>query len=583
MAEKEANRTSIRYKLIVAFLLQSSFLGIFICYSTRKILNSELLSRGLSPETVSEILFQFTTVITGLTFFGIILALLISFLFSKSISSGLKKLMDGLQEIKRRNLKHVIKVESNDEIGELAESFNMMAKELHEREEDLNKSARELKKANVELTAHREHLEELVDAKTEQLMNELEKHKLLENDIRQILDASSDAIRVVDKNYNIVYASKSLFRLKDIDDREIIGKKCYEVDPEEGCFTDECSLRKILKTGEKYELETFIKSPDGSETPYLIRSAPYTDSEDRLIGVVKSYKDITEEKNAREMAEEHAQQQGRIEMANNMLHDIGNALTGISVHALKPQTQRDWTEIKSLKQLKELFASHEKGLAGLLGRDRGTALLDFIDELISSLQKRNASNIDFFKKISSSVGHISSVLDLQRHYMKEKSAPLSTEINLKSIIEDCLVMLAGSLEKRAVEVKLSLGGKVPIISGDQTRLIRGLLNIVKNTYESFDALEANESRKLEIEIAADEEKRNAEIIFLDNASGFSREVADKLFDWGFTTKERGSGIGLHEARLIINSHGGTISIESKGEGKGARTIVKFPLLKTKKG
>ena len=165
----------------------------------------------------------------------------------------------------------------------------------------------------------------------------------------------------------------------------------------------------------------------------------------------------------------------------------------------------------------------------------------------------------------------------------EQGAILSTVVDLKTIIEDTLVMLSGSIQKRNIQVKLNTPEKIPPVSGDRTRLIRVFMNIVKNIYEAFDEAEAAENKKLEISIVHDMEKEEIKVAFLDNASGFSPEIAEKLFERGYTTKQNGSGIGLHECRAVIKSHGGTMTIESKGKNAGALTIVSLPIPATKKG
>jgi nitrogen fixation/metabolism regulation signal transduction histidine kinase len=115
------------------------------------------------------------------------------------------------------------------------------------------------------------------------------------------------------------------------------------------------------------------------------------------------------------------------------------------------------------------------------------------------------------------------------------------------------------------------------ISGDQTRLIRVFLNVIKNIYESYDELEDDRDRYLHIQISEDQEHNILKIMFIDNAKGFSSEVGENFFRRGFTTKQNGLGIGLHECRDIIESHGGEIKLESKGENSGAMTIITFPL------
>ncbi len=297
-------------------------------------------------------------------------------------------------------------------------------------------------------------------------------------------------------------------------------------------------------------------------------------------GSIWMFEDITEEKEAQKIAEENAQQQGRIEMANNMLHDIGNAMTGISTYVLNPQMEKVWQEIKSLYQLRDLFTDSKNELINVFGKEKQQALNNFMKALIASLETRQTKQSEFSEKISSAVGHVCSVLDLQRHYLKESASPLATKINLATIISDTLVMLSGSLKKRNIEVNLDVQGRDFNISGDQTRLIRVFLNVIKNTCEAFDETGAVEDeRKLEITITPDNDKKIIKVVLADNGIGFTNEIGEKIFDRGFTSKLRGSGIGMHECRSIIESHGGTINMKSNGINTGAETIIIFPILK----
>jgi PAS domain S-box-containing protein len=303
------------------------------------------------------------------------------------------------------------------------------------------------------------------------------------------------------------------------------------------------------------------------------------DPKDADGGSVWMLEDMTEEMQARKLAEENAQHKGRIEMANNVLHDIGNAMTGISTYVLKPQMEKEWPELQSLRRLHDLFMDNSRKLIAALGEDKQEALDKFIKALISSFEQKNSQYFEFSEKISGAVAHVCSVLELQRHYLKEKSTPLVTEINIANMINDTLVMMAGSLNKRNIKISFDVYGRKPNISGDQTRLIRVFLNIIKNICEAFDELESEKNRTLEVTVTKDEEKKEIKIVFADNAVGLTREMLRKVFDRGFTTKKDGSGIGLHECRSIVESHGGTMTMKSNGINTGASTIITFPCLK----
>lgn len=279
-------------------------------------------------------------------------------------------------------------------------------------------------------------------------------------------------------------------------------------------------------------------------------------------------------------AEKNALQQGRIETANNILHDIGNAMAGVSSYVLKPQMDKKWQEVQSLYQLSDLFESNEEKISEVLGKEKQHALDNFMKALINSLERRRTEYLDFLEKISGAVAHVCSVLELQKRYLREKVMTQAAKVNLPDIISDTIVMMSGSFQKRNIKVSFEVESKNINISGDQTSLVRVFLNIMKNTCEAFDELEAiKDKRKLKISVTSHKNKREVKIVFSDNGIGFAAENIEKIFERGFTSKANGSGIGLHECRLTIESYGGTITMSSNGVNTGAKTIITLPILK----
>ena len=564
----------------------------YFCYTYRLNLLNWYLASVVPQDELVEMLPEFKRkFMTGAFFCGALILLIVMGIVWFYILSPLKKISRATEIIGGGNLDYKINVFSHDELGKLAFSFNSMVSNLRDRDELLKTRSEELQKTNAELSEHKNNLQRLVDEQTKELKTQnllLEKrmnayHDLVD-DMKSKLDTVGDAIRIIDKDYTISYVNKSFMDMYSLEnERDVIGKKCYEIFTGDACHTENCTLQQILSGKEKLEIDVKRKLPNGEDKIFILSVRPYYSADGDVTGIMEVFKDITVRSELQEMAERNAQHLGRIEMANNVLHDIGNALTGISACMLKPQAQKDWVEIKSLHQLKDLFITSEKLLAAALGENKSRKLISFIDALAASFEKRSASHTEFFEKISRAIGHISSVLDLQRHYMKEKSTPLASDISLKNMIEDTLVMLAGSQEKRDIQIKMNFRGENPKVSGDQTRLIRVFLNIIKNIYEAFDSAESAETKILSINTESDHEKNEVSIVFTDNACGFLPELAEQLFDRGFTTKEKGSGIGLHECRSIIESHGGTIKIESKGKNTGATVTIILPLLKTKQG
>ena len=78
-----------------------------------------------------------------------------------------------------------------------------------------------------------------------------------------------------------------------------------------------------------------------------------------------------------------------------------------------------------------------------------------------------------------------------------------------------------------------------------------------------------------IAIKVEEEKDNYRIEIQDSGCGISQENVKKIFNPFFTTKEKGSGLGLSIVRKIIEGHRGTIIIESN-EGEGTNVKIQLP-------
>ncbi|MGC1390542.1 MAG: HAMP domain-containing sensor histidine kinase, partial [Bacteroidales bacterium] len=85
------------------------------------------------------------------------------------------------------------------------------------------------------------------------------------------------------------------------------------------------------------------------------------------------------------------------------------------------------------------------------------------------------------------------------------------------------------------------------------------INLVKNSIDSI-----NNKTNGKIQINASQSPSSDIIIqVVDNGTGISADQIDKVFIPFFTTKEKGSGIGLSLSRQIMKLHGGTISVFSK--------------------
>jgi len=135
-------------------------------------------------------------------------------------------------------------------------------------------------------------------------------------------------------------------------------------------------------------------------------------------------------------------------------------------------------------------------------------------------------------------------------------------------IEKNLTFLRPELEKKGIIVNNNLNGRSFRLRADQDLLYRAFLNIFINAMQSI-----NDGGT--ISIRWEEGKENFRMEIEDTGSGISQENVKKIFNPFFTTKERGSGLGLSIVNKIIEVHRGRITIASR-EGQGTKVSIRLP-------
>ncbi|MGD9033341.1 MAG: ATP-binding protein, partial [Desulfobacteraceae bacterium] len=146
--------------------------------------------------------------------------------------------------------------------------------------------------------------------------------------------------------------------------------------------------------------------------------------------------------------------------------------------------------------------------------------------------------------------------------------PNLRECHLEEIIEKNLSFIRPELEKKGIAVQDNLNGRSFKLRADLDLLYRAFLNILINAIQSMQDGGT-------IDIKVQEARDTYQIDIEDTGCGISEENVDKIFNPFFTTKEKGSGLGLSIVRKIIEGHRGTIDIQSR-EGEGTKVEVQLP-------
>ncbi len=141
-------------------------------------------------------------------------------------------------------------------------------------------------------------------------------------------------------------------------------------------------------------------------------------------------------------------------------------------------------------------------------------------------------------------------------------------IDLKPLIEHCWHLLFDPSTFPYITYTLDIPDDIRIY-GDPVRLEQVFTNLFKN---ALDAMPGGGH----FHVAVTRLNSEVQIILKDTGIGMSEAILDKIWEPFFTTKRRGTGLGLSTVHRIIQAHRGTISVESVPD-KGTTFTIRLPI------
>ncbi len=142
------------------------------------------------------------------------------------------------------------------------------------------------------------------------------------------------------------------------------------------------------------------------------------------------------------------------------------------------------------------------------------------------------------------------------------------ECNLIDIVKDTLKLVEDRLSLQSVKIIEEYSHPVIQLPVDAEKLKIAFVNIIINAIEVLE-----ENPEATITIKTEKLPNHIRVRIKDNGTGIPPEIMDKLFEPFFTSKEKGSGLGLASAQNIILGHKGKIEVSS--EQKGSEFIISF--------
>jgi signal transduction histidine kinase len=179
--------------------------------------------------------------------------------------------------------------------------------------------------------------------------------------------------------------------------------------------------------------------------------------------------------------------------------------------------------------------------------------------------------------VSSIISEVDRLTEITETYLRFARLPrpkLERE-DLGAIVTGVLEFSRAELAQAGIALELDVAAGLPDVAADEAQLRQALLNLVRNARE---AMSNRPGGRLRVVVACVEgASSEVRVTVQDSGGGIPPEHLGQIFDPFFSTKERGTGLGLALVQQIVVEHGGRIDVESGPEVGTTFTLV-FPVL-----
>ena len=354
-----------------------------------------------------------------------------------------------------------------------------------------------------------------------------------------ILNTAVDAIITIDERGKILSANRALQKLFGYLPSELIGKNISCLMPEPDRSSHDGYLAKYQQTGKAAIIgigrQVVGQRRDGSLIPVDLAVSEIQ------VGNRKMYTGIVRDMTERHQVESDLRAAQQRLIQSERLTAIGQMMTGLA---------------------------HESRNA----LQRSRACLDMLElDLQSSPDQQ-----DLIKRTRSALVELQVLYEEVRSY----AAPIQLERSRQSIRELCeetWLNLREQWQTRHIDLVASCDA-CPVVSCDKQRICQVLRNIFEN---SFAVSPNGSSIFVDCRTSQRDQSLFAQISVTDQGPGLNEEQRLRMFEPFYTTKTRGTGLGMAICHRIIDSHGGRIfvgtGIESDDEKTGAVIVVELPV------
>lgn len=448
----------------------------------------------------------------------------IAYLQISGITKPLKRLKNDVYNFSIRGFRGRVFIDSDDEIGKLASTFNDMARVLENRERALEESHEALERKVRDRTAELRRINSMLNEEIVERLNIQKTLRESEKLYRGVFTSSTDAFFICDMNFSLLDVNPAGCKLYGYSKDEFMKKTLHEIFSPNTVSVLDTLIERINREG-IYYAEVENMSADGSALDVQFWAVHY--SIEDMERVLVTVRDISETRALQNQLLRSERLVATGQLAASVAHEINSPLQGITSYlsVMKQSCGNNGLMINDLNQVKEAFDS------------------------IKSIVKK--------------------LLDLNRPDEEKKA------VELHKVIQNTVNLVRSYLMKHHVNVNFEPASTNFIVVGSAQQIGQCLMNLINNAVEAMGETdgvglngEGDDSRR-EIIIKTQANGTNAKCIITveDTGPGIPEESLNCLFEPFYTRKKtKGMGIGLAVCQGIIEDHDGVIVADNTENG-----------------
>ncbi len=366
-----------------------------------------------------------------------------------------------------------------------------------------------------------------------------EQLRLSEQRHRLMAERAVDTLWVFEIDKGLTYISPSIAKLTGYTPEEYLGLSLAEMFAPESyvdVLAEMDRARAALAAGRPFLLpprEMLGRRKDGSTVWCEMTASGLPVSDGRLGELVGISRDISE----RKRNEEHKQR----------------ILSMFNASQLGLMQEFNASVAHELNQPLGAILRNAEAAAALLEGDQPD--LDELRAIVADIRRDDQRAATIIRRI--------------RDVLAKRGLQLRS-LSLRDEVADCVDMVRAELAARRIALVVEIPPHLPRVAADRIQLQQVLLNLVKN---AMDALAGQPQTRRRIVIAAGcLPEGRVELSVRDSGEGIRPEDMDKLFEYYYTTRPEGLGMGLPLSRTIVEGHGGQIRVASD-PGRGTEVVI----------